>query len=84
MNRLGVVTMKAGEEKEMGHTASECNSCRSRSGRLFGCVLAYGAALGFGVAGEIFKASPNPERRLKAPIFKGFSKLAENVAKIIC
>lgn len=68
----------------MGHTASECNSCRSRSGPSFGCVLAYGVALGFGMVGEVLKASPDPERRLKAPIFKEFSKLAENVAKIIC
>lgn len=76
--------MKAAEEEEMGHTASECNPCRSRSGPSFECVLASGAALVFVVAGEIFKASPNPERRLRAPIFKELSKLAENVAKIIC
>lgn len=63
-----------------------CNSdtCQSSSGPSFGCVLAYGAALGFGVAEEIFKASPNPERRLKAPILKEFSKLAETLTKIVC
>ncbi len=64
----------------------ECNNntCQSSSGPSFGCVLAYGAALGFGVAGEIFKASPNPERRLKAPILKELSKLAENLIKVVC
>lgn len=60
------------------------NTCQSSSGPSFGCVLAYGAALGFGVAGEIFRVSPNPQRRLKAPILKEFSKLAENLAKVVC
>ncbi len=60
------------------------NTCQSSSGPSFGCFLAYGAVLGFGVAGEIFKASPNPERRLIAPVLKEFSKLAENLTKVVC
>lgn len=62
----------------------DSNICRSSSRPSFGCVLAYGAAFGFEVAGEIFKASPNPERRLIAPVLKEFSKLAENLTKVIC
>ena len=63
-----------------------CNSstCQSGSSPSFGCILAYGAALGFGVVGEIFKVSPNPERRLVVPVSKEFSKLAENLTKVVC
>ena len=63
----------------------ECNSntCQSSSGPSFGCFLAYGAVLGFRVAGEIFKASPNLERRLIAPVLKEFSKLAENLTEVV-
>lgn len=68
----------------MGYNTSTCQCSSSDSGGSFWCVLAYAAAFGLGVADELYKSSPDPERRLKAPIFREFSKLAENVAKIIC
>ena len=69
------------KETKMGCNSSTCQSGSSPS---FECVLAYGAALGFRVVGEIFKVSPNPKRRLAAPVLKEFSKLAENLTKVVC
>ena len=60
----------------------QCNS--PDSGPSFWCVLAYAATFGLGLMEELCKCSPNPEHRLKAPIFGEFSKLAEKVAKIVC
>jgi len=72
------------KEKAMGYNNSTCQCSSSDSKTSFWCVLSYVAAFGLGLADELCKSSPNPERRLKAPVFREFSKLAENVAKIVC
>ena len=63
---------------------NECNSCRSDSGPSAACILAIVAASGFGVGGEIYKASREPQKQLKGHFLSELAKVADSIAKLVC